>query len=171
MALTPPPLIVVVHGGRACAQAFVARDGAAEAGARSRLVAVADLAVGDPGSGGPGSGGPGSGGPGEEQWELLAEADGILFGAPLPLPEALARGGWQGKPAAGFVRPDGDAEGRLRELAAMAEALGMSWIGPAGPPGRFVGPGPDPVLDAVRRLGSRMARMARLAGAAPGGVS
>ncbi|MER5727477.1 hypothetical protein ABT084_03805 [Streptomyces sp. NPDC002138] len=156
--MTPPPLIAVVHAGRAgraCAEAFVARDGAAEAGARSHLVAAGDL--------------------GEAQWELLAEADGILFGTALPLPEALGRGGWRGKPAAGFVRPEGDARHRLRELVTLAEALDMCWIGPTGPPGRFVGPGPDPVLDAVRRLGSRMARMARLAGAAaavtPGGMS
>ncbi|MET9697030.1 hypothetical protein ABZY31_08895 [Streptomyces sp. NPDC006529] len=148
--MTPPPLIAVVHegrAGRACAQAFVARDGAAEAGARSHLVAAGDL--------------------GEAQWEVLAQADGILFGVPLPLAQMLGRGDWRGKPAAGFVRPEGDARGRLRELAALAEALDMCWIGPMAPPGRFVGPGPDPVLDAARRLGSRMARMARLAGAAP----
>ncbi|MFJ7205168.1 hypothetical protein ACIQWR_16695 [Streptomyces sp. NPDC098789] len=156
MGVARPPLVVVVHAGRAgrvCAQAVVARDGAADAGARSHLVAAAEL--------------------GDAQWELLAEADGILFGTTLP--QALGRGDWLGKPAAGFVAPGADARERLDELAAFAEGLGMCWIGPAGPPGRFAGPGPDPVLDAVRRLGSRMARMARLAGAAPvgapGGVS
>ncbi|MDJ0382545.1 hypothetical protein [Streptomyces sp. G-G2] len=187
--MTPPPLIVVVHAGRACARAFVARDGAAEAGARSLLVAAGELD--------------------EAKWELLAEADGILFGAPLPLPEALARGGWRGKPAAGFVSPEVSAEGgsagRLRELAAAAETLGMCWIGPEASPARFTGSGfrpcsrpvprqasrpdlgassvpgavfrfggdVDAALDSVRRLGARMARRARLARAAtaslPGG--
>ncbi|MFJ3922695.1 hypothetical protein [Streptomyces sp. NPDC090022] len=142
------PLIAVVHDGRqgwASPQAYAARDGAAEVGARCVLV--------------------GSQGLGEPQWALLRAAGGILFGAELP--GAAGRADWRGRPAAGFTDPRADPYDRLRELCAFAQGLGMDWLG------THVPPPPSPhaplsvaqaSLDSVRFLAARLVRAARTAG-------
>ncbi|MCB5180298.1 hypothetical protein [Streptomyces antimicrobicus] len=136
------PLVAVVHDGRqgwASPQAFAARDGAAETGARSVLIGVEDL--------------------GERQWALLKEADGILFGARPPYAEGCRD--WRGRPAAGFTDPHVDPYERLRELCAFADRWGMHWIGMDVPPWWHSGCATEASLDSVRFLGARVTRFAR----------
>ncbi|MBW5483406.1 hypothetical protein [Streptomyces bambusae] len=147
------PLVAVVHDGRqgrASPQAFAARDGAAEAGARSVLVGVESL--------------------GEPQWALLRAAGGVLLGARLP--DAAEHGDWLGKPAAGFTDPYADPYARLRELCSFAERLGMHWIGMDVPPWWQTDHATEASLDSVRLLGARVARLTRalLAENDPSGV-
>ncbi|WP_185921560.1 hypothetical protein [Streptomyces sp. WAC06614] len=136
------PLVAVVHDGRqgwASPQAFAARDGAAETGARSVLIGVEGI--------------------GERQRGLLREADGILFGARPP--HTAECGAWLGRPAAGFTDPHVDPYERLRELYAFADRLGMHWIGMDVPPWWHADCATEASLDSVRFLGARVARCAR----------
>lgn len=111
-----------------------------------------------------------------ELWAALADADGIVFGAPTYMGSTSAvfqafaeasspvwaEGGWRGKVAAGFTNSsgvNGDKLNALVSLSLLAAQHGMHWVNLGLPPGWLFTANGSP--EDLNRLGGFLGAMAQ----------
>jgi NAD(P)H dehydrogenase (quinone) len=161
MANSSPRVIVAYHSGYGhttrLAQAVL--DGAVAAGAQGQLLNVTERD--------------------DTAWQLLADADAIVFGSPTYMggvsgpfktfadetAKVWFTQGWNDKIAGGFtcsMSMSGDKFSTLSYLVTLAMQHGMIWVGNAGLPAEEPG---DP--DAINRLGAYIGVMAQADNAPP----
>ncbi|MBF0169153.1 MAG: flavodoxin family protein [Alphaproteobacteria bacterium] len=158
-----PSIAIVYHSGygHTAKQAeAVARGAGSVAGTETHLISVADV---------------------ETQWDKLAKADALIFGAPTYMGSLSAPFkafmdasskvwfgmGWKDKIAAGFTNSasqSGDKLNSLIQLAVFAAQHGMVWVGTGLMPGNNSSKGS---VEDINRLGSFLGAMAQSNSDAP----
>ena len=155
--MTTPSIAIVYHSGfgHTRVQAEAVRDGAAAVdGTIAHLIAVDEV---------------------EDQWDVLDDADAIVFGSPTYMAGAsapykafldstsprYADQRWRDKLAAGFTNSaglNGDKLATLQQFALFAMQHGMIWVGLGLPPGNHTSDGSP---DDLNRLAGFIGAMAQ----------
>jgi NAD(P)H dehydrogenase (quinone) len=155
--MTTPSIAIVYHSGfgHTRVQAEAVRDGAAAVdGTIAHLIAVDEV---------------------EDQWDVLDDADAIVFGSPTYMAGAsapykafldstsprYADQRWRDKLAAGFTNSaglNGDKLATLQQFALFAMQHGMIWVGLGLPPGNHTSEGSP---DDLNRLAGFIGAMAQ----------